>query len=125
MTQCVSEKIAKRYLRLGATMGACGSGGVARIGYETPGSEGLGLSVAAFPNPAIDALTLRVLAPQAGAARVEVLDLSGRAVQRRAEELAAGDNEVKLRLGGLPGGLYLIHVQDGQGRHAAVRVSKQ
>ena len=36
-----------------------------------------------------------------------------------------GLNELELRLGGLPTGIYLIRVQDAAGRQGVVRVNKE
>ncbi len=123
VTQCVSEKIAQRYLKLGATLGACG--GNTRQGVEEAASAPLQLSLKAFPNPVQDAVTLEVLGPKAGPATFEVLDLTGRARQTRREALAAGLNEVELRLGALPSGVYLIRARDAVGQEATVRVYKE
>jgi hypothetical protein len=123
VTQCVSEKIAARYLKLGATIGGCGTGN-ARIGVEEA-SVPLQLSLKAFPNPVQDAMTLEVLAPNAGGGTFEVLDLTGRVRQSRQENLIEGLNEVEFRLGSLPTGIYLIRAVDAQNRQGVVRVSKE
>jgi hypothetical protein len=122
VTQCVSEKIAARYLKLGATLGGCGTN--ARIGVEES-SVPLQLSLKAYPNPVQDAVTVEVLAPAAGRGTFEVLDLAGRVRQARTEELEEGLNEVEFRLGSLPTGVYLIKATDAQNRQGVVRVSKE
>ena len=125
VTQCVSEKIAQRYLKLGATLGACGSGN-ARIGVEEiVANAPLQLSVKAFPNPVQDAVTLEVLAPTAGVATFQVVDMAGKARQTRQENLVEGLNEIEFRLGTLPTGLYLIRTVDALNRQGVVKVSKQ
>ncbi|GHB58136.1 FG-GAP-like repeat-containing protein [Persicitalea jodogahamensis] len=123
VTQCVSEKIAKRYLRLGATIGGCGNN--ARIGVEETTNAPLQLSVKAFPNPVQDAVTLEVLAPGAGVATFQVLDLTGRTRQTKSKHLVEGLNEVGFRLGTLPAGMYLIRAVDALNRQGVVKVSKQ
>ena len=123
VTQCVSEKIAERYLKLGATLGGCGTN--ARIGVEESGELPLQLSLKAYPNPVQDAVTLEVLAPNAGTATFEVVDLTGRTRQSRSEVLVEGLNEVGLRLGSLPTGLYLIRATDARHRQGVVKVSKE
>ena len=123
VTQCVSEKIAQRYIKLGATLGGCGTGN-ARIGAEETNAP-LQLSLKAYPNPVQDAVTLEVLAPNAGEATFEVVDLTGRTRQTKSENLVEGLNEVGLRLGGLPAGLYLIRATDARHRQGVVKVSKQ
>ncbi|GHB58187.1 Ig-like domain-containing protein [Persicitalea jodogahamensis] len=125
ITQCVSEKVAERYLKLGATIGACGSGNNARVGVPETTDVPLQLSLKAFPNPVQDAMTLEVLAPNAGRATFEVLDLTGRARKSQQEVLSEGRNEVVFRLGTLPTGVYIIKAVDALNRQGAVRVSKQ
>lgn len=70
VTQCVSEKIATRYLKLDATLGACGStkNNNKRIGAEEEANAPLQLTLKAFSNPVQDIMTLEVLAPRAGEA---------------------------------------------------------
>ncbi|GHB58143.1 T9SS type A sorting domain-containing protein [Persicitalea jodogahamensis] len=124
VTQCVSEKIAERYLKLGATIGACSNPKKARMGVEESTAP-LQLSLKAFPNPVQDAVTLEVLAPNSGPATFEVLDLTGRTRQSRTETLVEGLNEVEFRLGTLPTGLYLIRTVDALNRTGVVKVSKR
>ena len=125
VTQCVPNKIAKRYLRLGATLGGCGNGN-ARIGYEVASDEvPLELSLKSYPNPVQDAVTVEVLSPAAGQGTFEVLDLQGVARQTRTKYLQEGRNEVVFRLGSLPPGVYLIHGVDSSNRRATVKVSKE
>ncbi|GHB58220.1 hypothetical protein GCM10007390_09630 [Persicitalea jodogahamensis] len=123
VTQCVSEKIAERYLKLGATLGGCGTGN-ARIGAEETNVP-LQLSLQAYPNPVQDVVTLEVLAPTAGMGTFEVLDLTGRTRQSRSENLVEGLNEVGFRLGTLPTGMYLIRVTDAMNRQGVVKVKKE
>ncbi|WP_373512788.1 beta strand repeat-containing protein, partial [Persicitalea sp.] len=82
VTQCVSEKIAKRYLKLGATIGGCGTGN-ARLGVVESSEEPLQLSLKAYPNPVQDLVTVEVLALTAGRGTFEVIDLTGRVRQSR------------------------------------------
>nr|WP_189563179.1 Ig-like domain-containing protein [Persicitalea jodogahamensis] len=125
VTQCVSEKIAERYLKLGATMGACGSGN-ARIGVEeTALASPFELSVKGYPNPTQGVLTVEVISRITGPAQMQVLDLAGRPVQQRSEQLLEGLNEVKFDLTAQPSGTYLIRATDGQNRQGVIRVSKQ
>ncbi len=124
VTQCVSEKIAARYLKLGATLGGCGSS-AARIGVEESSERPLELSLKAYPNPVADLVTVQVLAPRAGYFTFEVLDLTGRARQSSTQQLTEGLNEVEFRLGSLPEGIYLIRTVDALNRLSVVRVSRQ
>ena len=126
VTQCVSEKVAERYLKLGARLGGCGGNPSGRVGVEEISGElPLQLSLKAYPNPVQDAVRVGVLAPTAGAATIEVLDVTGRVRQSRSKYLQEGLNEVKLGLGSLPTGIYLIRATDALGRRGVVRVSRQ
>jgi len=125
VTHCVSEKIAARYLRLGATIGGCGSSS-ARIGVEETALDApFSLSVKGYPNPTQGDLTLEVMSKITGPAQMQVLDLTGRAVQQRTEQLLEGRNEVRFDLTAQPSGTYLIRASDGQNRQGVIRVSKQ
>jgi hypothetical protein len=125
VTQCVSEKIAKNYLKLGATLGSCGTGNT-RVSYEPQTSPLLPqLSLKAYPNPVQDAVTVEVLSSVAGTANFEVLDAAGRARQSRKQDLQEGVNDVVFRLGTLPTGVYLIRSVNALGHQGVVRVNKQ
>ena len=125
VTQCVSEKIAERYLKLGATIGGCGTGN-ARIGAEeTAAEKTLELSVQAYPNPTTGALTLRVQSVVSGAATLDVLDMAGLSLQQRVENLTEGANEIQFDLSSQAAGIYLIRCRDAAGRQAVVRVHRQ
>ncbi|GHB68230.1 ExeM/NucH family extracellular endonuclease [Persicitalea jodogahamensis] len=124
VTQCVSEKIAERYLKLGATIGGCGSN--ARIGAEEVSAEKpFALSVQAYPNPTTGALTLRIQSVVDGPAVLDVLDMAGLPVQQRVENLVEGTNEISVDLNRQTSGIYLIRCRDAAGRQAVVRVHRQ
>lgn len=126
ITQCVPEKIAARLLKVGATLGGCSTGNnAARLGVEETGEATVKLSLKAFPNPVQDLVTVEVLAPRAGTAHFSVMDVAGRPLQQRSEQLTEGLNEVQFRLGTLPTGIYLIRAVDEESRQGVVRVSKQ
>ena len=124
VTQCVSEKIAKNYIKLGATLGPCNAGNT-RISYEETTPAQLTLSLKAYPNPVQDAVTVEVMAPSAGMATLQVLDVTGLTRQSRLLQFSEGSNEVQLRLGSLPTGIYLIRAVDALGQQGVVRVNKQ
>ncbi len=124
VTQCVREKIAKRYLKIGATLGSCGSGN-ARLGIPEGDERPLQLTLKAYPNPVRDAVTVEILSTTAGPGTFEVLDMQGRARQTRKQDLQEGLNEVEFRLGSLPTGIYLIRAQDALNRQGTVKISKQ
>ncbi|MPR33638.1 choice-of-anchor Q domain-containing protein [Salmonirosea aquatica] len=122
---CVAQYLVPTYLRFGYTLGGCNSSTPARIGYEQAQEVPLSLSLKAYPNPTQDALTVEVLAPVAGMATFELLDVAGRARQVRQQELTEGHNEVEFRLGSLPAGIYLIRAVDAMNRQGVLRISKQ
>lgn len=124
VTQCVSEKIAERYLKLGATLGSCNAANT-RISYEQTTPARLTLSLQAYPNPTSDRLTVLVQSPVAGMAQFEVVNAQGRAVQRQAQQLSEGLNEVPFDLTAQPTGNYLIRAIDALGHQAVVRVNRQ
>ncbi|GHB58263.1 choice-of-anchor Q domain-containing protein [Persicitalea jodogahamensis] len=124
VTQCVSDKIADRYLKLGATLGACGSGTNTRIGVPETTDAPLQLSLKALPNPVHDATTLEVLSPNAGIATFELIDVTGLKRRTYHENLVEGTNKIELNLGHLSSGIYLIKVVDAKNRPAAVRIIK-
>jgi predicted extracellular nuclease len=125
VTQCVSEKVARNYLRIGATLGACNAGNT-RISYEPQTSEiSLQLTLKAYPNPVQDAVKVEVLNPVVGEATFQVLDMAGRTLQTRKEVLIEGPKEVEFSLGTLPSGIYLIRAVDALGKQGVVRINKQ
>ncbi len=122
---CVAPYLVPTYQRYGAALGGCGTGS-ARLEFEAQADKvSLQLSLGAYPNPVVDAVTVEVLAPKAGEATLDVLDVTGRTRQTQRQELSGGLNEVELRLGSLPTGLYLIRLRDAAGRQATVRVNKE
>lgn len=125
VTQCVTEKIAERLLKVGATLGSCGTGS-ARLGAEEAAAEKtLTLSVLAFPNPTTGTVTVRIQNPASGPALLDVLDLAGRPQQQRVENLTEGANEIQFDLSRQASGTYLIRCRDALGRQAVVRVHRQ
>ncbi len=102
-----------------ATLGPDGTTAVA------PGAAGFALA-GALPNPATSgALWVRFTLPDATAATLELLDVSGRRVRAQAVgALGAGTHAVDLRAGGaLAPGMYLLRLtRGGEGRTARVVV---
>ncbi len=128
---CVAPSAVAAHLAHGDKLGKCSDApcqgsGAARIGVAEELSDlPVELAVEVYPNPASGAVTLRVRTSVSGAGSVEVLDLTGRAVQSRAVELRAGDNELPLNMAAQPSGLYILRVRDAAGRQGAMRLSRQ
>ncbi len=80
----------------------------ARATYEAAALDGWQL----YPNPNRGAFVLRFEAPAAGQTQFALFDLAGREVGRRSDSFAAGQVELHLDFGPLPGGLYLLRRLD-------------
>ena len=119
---CVPPSYVARYKSIGATVGGCGSN-VLRQGVEEA-SSALQLSLQGFPNPTSSTLTLLVNSSVAGMAEFQVLDVQGRALPQRKQELNMGLTEIEFKLGTLSTGTYLIRGVDALGRQGVVRVNK-
>ncbi len=97
---CVAPYLVPTYQRYGATLGAC-KNDPSRIGYEFIETREvpLAMTLKAYPNPAQDAITVEVMSLSTSAVYFEVLDVAGRAVQTRTEQLTEGLNQVPFRFG--------------------------
>jgi len=76
-------------------------------------------SLAAYPNPALQSLTIRRTDASGGAATVVVMDQSGRPLIQRTME----GKKLLLDLSGIPGGIYLVQFRD-KGHVETMKVSK-
>ncbi|MDO7848135.1 T9SS type A sorting domain-containing protein [Hymenobacter sp. M29] len=90
----------------------------ASMAATQPGQEAL--AVNAFPNPAANRLTVQAPAEASPSATVQLLDLSGRAVQT----VPVRNREARFDLENLAAGLYLARYQDGA-RTRTLKVVKQ
>ena len=77
-----------------------------------PATGGASAALSAWPNPATE--TVSVDTQNRGAARVELLDLTGRVLRARA--VAAGAASATLALAGLPPGLYVLRLRGAAGQ---------
>jgi hypothetical protein len=78
-----------------------------------------------YPNPAGNQVTLTCYAPHAQEAKVVFTDLLARPLSAQAVRLAQGYNQVKLGVGTLPKGLYLVTLQmHGEKQTAKLVVEK-
>ena len=74
------------------------------------------INVTLGPNPARGSVEVRVAPSQAGAVRVELVDLLGRRVAVVEETVGAGEASVRVPLAGVPPGLYVVRVATPDGR---------
>lgn len=95
-----------------ATNGACVEYDTLYVILDiTTGLRGIENSLTVYPNPARDQVYLRV--QQSGAAQVRLLDARGGLVWERTALLQAYE-PFTLPVGGLPAGVYLLEVRQGQ-----------
>ncbi|MBX3102714.1 MAG: S8 family peptidase, partial [Bacteroidetes bacterium] len=66
-----------------------------------------------YPNPGIGSPRLRLLHTQGSALQLQVMDLRGRVLHTQTATPATPDATVQVNMGGLPAGLYLIRLQQG------------
>ncbi len=89
-----------------------------------PGPQEAGaLAVGVAPNPSHGAVALRLTLPEAGAARVEAYDVTGRRVYGAGLGVQpAGAREVALDASAWAPGVYVVRVTTGDGRAASARL---
>lgn len=78
-----------------------------------------------FPNPLQNVATVEILSRAKGAAKFEVVDVLGRTVKNQTEQMVEGLNEVKMRLGTLTPGIYVIRYKDALNRQVTTRIIKE
>lgn len=81
------------------------------------------IALQVWPNPAVSEVNLSAVLPQAGAYRLVVFDLSGRAVWETNRALPAGENLLQIPMAGLNAGIYFANLS-GAGISANVKVVK-
>jgi ELWxxDGT repeat protein len=93
--------------------------GAARV--AAAGTEGTGVRV--YPNPVGDRLYVKLSTPAAGVSATSVTTSAGQTVLQNPHRVI-GEQELEIKVDGLKSGLYLLRLQDGQGRQV-VRFTKQ
>ena len=78
----------------------------------------------AYPNPSSDYITLEIEHFTEGLAQIEIMDLTGRIVQRIMQNLLDNVNKIELDINILSSGLYLVRIKDSSKQEAIVKVSK-
>jgi Secretion system C-terminal sorting domain/PKD domain len=82
--------------------------------------------VAVFPNPSADYVAVNWSQLQSGNAVITITDLTGRTISSVLNTVTTvGRQTVTLPVSQLPGGIYLLQVEDEQGRRAVSRLSIQ
>ena len=120
-------KAGARYYRLRQidTDGTASFSPVRVVSFTTEAPVSLLAGLSAAPNPFGARLTLSVRAPQAGAARFSIMDVTGRLVRSELLTLPAGASKVELSgLESLPAGVYLLQLPLG-GRPQHLRLVKE
>ncbi|WP_158549973.1 choice-of-anchor Q domain-containing protein [Runella aurantiaca] len=127
---CVAPTAVPALLANGATLGACGitpcgTPSNARIGVESDEAmRPTALMMQVYPNPTAGLVTVDLRNVSKGLARIEVVDLIGRPLVQKAEQMNEGANQLSFDLKQLPDGLYLIRCRDSQNHEAVVKVNK-
>lgn len=75
----------------------------------------LRFAISAYPNPVLNEATVRLQVSRPGTAHLAVYDIQGRVMLTRSTALPGGDSEVRLALGALSSGLYLVRVTTEDG----------
>jgi len=70
--------------------------------------------VKVFPNPARDILNIAFDSKVEGQVQVNVLDLAGKRLMNSTESSLKGSNTLSLQVGDLQGGVYYIHLNNGE-----------
>ncbi|MCB9163280.1 MAG: PKD domain-containing protein [Flavobacteriales bacterium] len=70
-------------------------------------------TISLWPNPARELLNIALDSRTAGSVRLEVVDLNGRIVLERQEQLNLGGNRLQLGTEDLPAGLYALRISQG------------
>lgn len=81
------------------------------LGMESAAAAG---SFAIYPNPALSHATLNINATQAAEATLQVIDITGKTVMMRNQNLNAGMNQVNLDVQNLSTGIYSVNVRMGK-----------
>ena len=78
----------------------------------------------AYPNPSSDYITLEIEHFTEGVAQIEIMDLTGRIVQRTKHNLLDNVNKIELDVNTISSGLYIVRIKDSSKQEAIIKVSK-
>ena len=80
--------------------------------------------VKAYPIPSNSQITLEIEGFTEGVTQIEIMDLTGKVVQRSSQNVLDGFNELKVDIQNLSNGFYLVKVKDSSNQEAVLKVSK-
>lgn len=80
--------------------------------------------ISIYPNPAQDIIHATIQVTKGGPANIEIMDASGRIVQRVQTSLQAGTNNVNIPIHDLASGVYLIKVSNDKGMRYSQTIRK-
>lgn len=81
--------------------------------------------LAVYPNPAAENPTVRFQLERSQGLVLDVFDLLGRRVsQQDLGYVPTGEHDVRLNIGGLPAGLYIVRLSGDAGARATVRLTR-
>jgi len=87
--------------------------------YEPLTEDADGVALSLYPNPAVDATTLRFALTENVPVQVELFDAQGRAAYTLRQTLPVGAHELALPLADLPGGVYRVRFVAGETQFTA------
>lgn len=75
-------------------------------------------NLSVFPNPATDAVKLSFTSKTQQAATVKIIDNLGKTVYSASHEVMQGSNEIQVKTGQLPAGIYTVQLSSASGQFA-------
>lgn len=101
---------------VGAIESAAANRGIGLVTALEPEQPVLSFEVEAYPAPATDHVSIKVIASLGGALDVRVFDITGRQIERLdSGPVAAGESTLDWAVGGRAPGLYFVRIQSAQG----------
>jgi hypothetical protein len=113
----------KTYYRL-RSVDADGKEAVSPVIVLTRPVDAFGIA-SVSPSPTSDQLNVRFEVPDEQNLTLRITDLAGRAVRTQNVDAQRGTNQTALSLGGLPAGIYLLHLLGEKSASAPVKVIKE
>ncbi len=80
--------------------------------------------VTMYPNPVNTELNIQLNTPEAGRARVKIMDATGRVVRTVELSLQAGSNATKVDMQSLSDGVYMVSISNGKGLNYTQTIRK-